>query len=81
MADIQEWSNKRGKDHEKQEKILIFDGWEPEKYRSSMKASLFSYLDKWHLLSDKDMPTPLTSSQLRQNPYTKPNTCKCPFCN
>jgi hypothetical protein len=71
--DIQEWSKKSGRDPSRQKNILVNEGWDPKKYQPSMKAALFDYLDKWHTLSLKNMPSPAT---LRKNPFAR-NPAPC----
>lgn len=47
-------------------KLLQDEGWNPSKYKGSMKLQLHEYLTKWYFLAEKQMPTPATS--LRRNP-------------
>lgn len=64
--DIIEYCQSREKEKRKVEGILIRKGWELQNYNSSMKDSLFEWLDQWYTLSIKNLPTPATS--YRSNP-------------
>jgi hypothetical protein len=76
LNDVIEWTQKFAKEskevrprdpHNIVKNILIRKGWEPEKYKPSMKSKLFEYLDEWYTLSVKKLPKPATSG-LRKNP-------------
>lgn len=68
--DIIEYCQSRQKEKRKVEGILTRKGWESQDYHSSMKDSLFEWLDQWYTLSVKKLPAPATSYQ--PNPTEAP---------
>jgi len=68
-ADIEDYSDSRNKDPEKVAGILQRKGWLPAEYDSSMKKSLFAWLDQWYTLSIKNLPAPATAR--KRNPSSK----------
>lgn len=65
-SDIAEWARKHQQEPSVMEGIALRKGWEPSKYKASMKSSLFDFLTKWYTLSVKTLPEPATAK--RRNP-------------
>lgn len=68
--DIQDWIYTRHdsptqNQFKKTEKVAIRGGWNPQKYKSSMRRSLHKWLTEWYTLSIKKLPEPATA---RRNP-------------